>query len=298
MWMRSQTKESQRHVIKIEVIFPTCVTIMRSLSTDWDSEWTDEKKLRHTIHRSRLHLQKTQSNTHVLFTWLLVVFLSSLGVCVCVLTNEKLLFEILLHWSIKNQFILVQIAGCRCSFMYALALIQWPSVLAFFSVRIPICMLIRCQPNNNNSNSRKKRQRSGAYCCLCWCWAMRRFVQCGDRPNYYFSCYMCYITRTWKIHMHTKQSDNGSDARSLGTNVASNAKIHIYARARPTHILRRLRAHLTSNVDERRKERREMASEWGVKKAYTPQIPAPNQTKRNEIYTLFGLKAKFLITYS
>lgn len=28
-----KTKESERHVIKIEVIFPTCVTIMRSLST-------------------------------------------------------------------------------------------------------------------------------------------------------------------------------------------------------------------------------------------------------------------------
>lgn len=31
--VRIKTKESERHVIKIEVIFPTCVTIMRSLST-------------------------------------------------------------------------------------------------------------------------------------------------------------------------------------------------------------------------------------------------------------------------
>lgn len=114
--------------------------------------------------------------------------------------NAKIIIRdfFFLYWSIKNQFIsfrLQAVAG-----FYACTSHSMPCayICSFFcslvAWRIPICMLIRCQNNNNNVMIQVKKSASAHYCCCCCCWTMWRFVQCGDRPNYYFSCYMCYIT--------------------------------------------------------------------------------------------------------
>lgn len=77
-------------------------------------------------------------------------------------------------------------------------------VLVFSPFCIPICMLIRCKLTPATTTNKKAIQRIiSAVVAVAVVGRCLRFVQCGDRPNYYFSCYMCSITTKWNSHAQT-----------------------------------------------------------------------------------------------
>lgn len=75
-------------------------------------------------------------------------------------------------------------------------------VLVFSPFCIPICMFIRCQ-RATTTNKKAIQRIISAVVAVVVVGRCLRFVQSGDRPNYYFSCYMCSITPKWNSHAQT-----------------------------------------------------------------------------------------------
>lgn len=258
---------------------------------------SEETKKTHTRHT-------TQSNTHVLFTWLLVVSL----------TKRKNYYSrfFFLYWSIKNQFIsfrLQAVAG-----FYACTSHSMPCayICSFFcslvAWRIPICKLIRCHNNNNNVMIQVKKNQPAHIIVVVVVGRCEDLCNVVTAQTIIFLV-ICVIlpgnrvrkTTKEKIHMHkTIRQWQLPDSfvpmsRRMQKSIyarPAHAYITTFSTRHSQHLW--IFSHLTEwhTLSPKRTREKERVSE---KATTTPK----NRNERDpETYTLFGLKAKFLITYS